>query len=136
MYDDVNYGLGTQPTLYLWVRAMNEGPSSEIYKEIFTYFNGQQPEFTAEVMESIVGPKSFMVMTNNTFRYKVKTYLNYKPDTDPEVLAYDQWASNALTGNKDIPLNSSQETLDSIYDLYNNTIDQKFVNSLNIPNTY
>jgi hypothetical protein len=60
-------------------------------------------------MESIVGPKSFMKMTNNTFQYNVKTYLGYKPDTDPAILAYDQWASNALTRNTDIPLNSSQK---------------------------
>ena len=60
-------------------------------------------------MESIVGPKSFMVMTNNTFSYRVKTFLNYKPDTDPVTLAQDQWASNALTRNKDIPLDPEQK---------------------------
>jgi hypothetical protein len=40
VYEDVNYGLGQQSTLYLWVRAMNEGASSEIYQEILAYFNG------------------------------------------------------------------------------------------------
>lgn len=39
LYEDELYGLGKYSTLYIWVKAMNDGSESQTYNDIFEYFS-------------------------------------------------------------------------------------------------
>lgn len=48
IYEDEDYGMNETSKLYNWIKAMNNGPSSEIYKEILDHYQTELklPDFT------------------------------------------------------------------------------------------
>ena len=121
LYNDEKYGLGKVSTLYQWVKAMNEGPESAIYKEIFDNF--KDTKWTTKQMDQFVGPASAMKMMNNTFGYNVAKYLGDHSQITGEELSARQWNSRALTENKDVPF--VQGNVKSVYDFYKQEFEGK-----------
>lgn len=125
IFEDAVYGLGTsQGTLYRWVKAMNDGPTSITYKNILAHFKGgRAPGFTDETMNQIIGPTSLMYSLNFTFEFNCLFEFEYSGGlaANFEIMLNEQWAERRFTSNTNVTLwtiSKENPLVSTIYELY------------------
>jgi len=118
IYTDPNFGMDSSRKLYIWVRAMIEGSSSDSYQAIVNYFHSIQIDLTDAQMDDIMGPKSMLNMIKNVLLSNICLTYDYVDNTiDHEDFFQNQWATLDILTNEDIALHDDSPAIKSFTEL-------------------
>ncbi|CAI2369688.1 unnamed protein product [Moneuplotes crassus] len=114
IFSDEEMGFGSIKSLSKWIRAIEGGATSDMYKSLQSHFSLKDAQ-----MDQIVGTKSFLKALYSATQVSFALQYNCRKACDNTTMFAIQWSSQNVTNLQDTFISPKVKAVESLYDLDN-----------------